>query len=133
MPTVTMLATSQMPVIRPSENNVKQSPLIAKTSKRLSPKEEMARRAAKIDEYRREVEKRMRNSAPVKVLAPSNSTQKPISVPVKIGRFTIEDVIEDPHTQSITVTYRGGNYKVHTGSRGGKYILVNDKKVYIKH
>lgn len=30
------------------------------------------------------------------------------------------------------VQYNEGNYKVHTGPKGGKYILVKQEKVYLK-
>lgn len=33
----------------------------------------------------------------------------------------------------VTYTMRGGTYTVHEGPRGGRYIIVNKKKVYIKH
>jgi hypothetical protein len=32
-----------------------------------------------------------------------------------------------------TVKYLGGNYKVHTGPRGGKYIIHQKSKVYISN
>ena len=32
-----------------------------------------------------------------------------------------------------TVKYMGGNYKVYTGPRGGKYIMHNKSKVYISN
>lgn len=28
--------------------------------------------------------------------------------------------------------YKGNNYVLHTGSKGGQYILVSDKKVYVQ-
>lgn len=31
----------------------------------------------------------------------------------------------------LTHMYKGRSYTVHTGSRGGKYILVNKQHVYI--
>ena len=31
------------------------------------------------------------------------------------------------------VEFNGGNYKVHTGPRGGKYIMHSGKKVYLEH
>ena len=30
------------------------------------------------------------------------------------------------------ILYNGLNYTIHTGNKGGKYILVNNKKIYIK-
>ena len=30
------------------------------------------------------------------------------------------------------VEYKGGSYKVRTGPKGGKYILVKEEKVYLK-
>lgn len=29
------------------------------------------------------------------------------------------------------ISYGGGKYKVHTGPRGGKYIMVKKQKVYV--
>lgn len=122
------------PTIAVAKKDDRPSSSRAKTPKRLSPKEEMVRRVENIEKYRKQIQENLtRASASPVQKAPTQdyALQKSISVPIKIGRFTIEDVIEDPHTQSLTVTYRGGSHVVHTGSRGGRYILVNNKKVYL--
>lgn len=30
------------------------------------------------------------------------------------------------------MSYKGGSYVVHTGRRGGKYIKVGDRKIYLR-
>jgi hypothetical protein len=32
-----------------------------------------------------------------------------------------------------TINYKNKNYKIYTGKKGGKYILKNNKKLYLKN
>ena len=34
--------------------------------------------------------------------------------------------------KTLLMPYRGGSYVIHTGVRGGKYIMVNNNKVYLR-
>ena len=43
--------------------------------------------------------------------------------------------VQDPwgggKAKSVRKSYKGGSYVVHTGVRGGKYILVKGEKIYL--
>ena len=42
-----------------------------------------------------------------------------------------ENMTMSPQTKK--VKYQGGYYTIHTGEKGGKYIVVNGEKKYLRH
>jgi hypothetical protein len=51
----------------------------------------------------------------------------------KTPRLGTPPIVEDVESVKPPVmSYKGGSYVVHTGRRGGKYIKVGDRKIYLR-
>ena len=62
----------------------------------------------------------------IKTTPPSNATRPSVTT-LPLARRLFPD---SPQTGG-KVKYEGGSYVLHTGPRGGKFIMVKGKKVYL--